>query len=58
MRPPAVRAKNSAGPNSIETSASAGANSMTPSVATVPPTKEASATIVSAAPARPFWVIL
>ena len=54
IRPPAVSAKNSAGPNRIARLASDDENSMTPTTASVPPTKEPTATMVSVAPARPF----
>jgi hypothetical protein len=54
INPPAVSAKNSAGPNRIATFESSDENSMTPITASVPPTKEPTATMVSVAPARPF----
>ena len=54
ISPPAVSAKNSAGPNRIATLASSEENIMTPITARVPPTKEPTATMVSVAPARPF----
>ena len=57
-RPPAVSAKNSAGPNIRPNSASAGANSMTPMTDSTPPKNDPAATMVSTAPARPFFVIL
>ena len=54
ISPPAVSAKNSAGPNRIAILASYEENIMTPMTASVPPTKEPTATMVSVAPARPF----
>jgi hypothetical protein len=55
-RPPAVMAKNSAGPNRMPNFASCGANSITPTTASTPPTNEPMATMKSTAPARPFFV--
>ena len=49
-----LREENASGPNRIATLASNAENSMTPTTASVPPTKEPTATMVNVAPARPF----
>ena len=56
-RPTSISAKNSGGPNLSASRVSGTASSTSPSVATMPPTNEPSAAIVSAGPARPWRAI-
>lgn len=49
-----IKAKNSAGPNITATSASSGANRVSPIMAMVAPTKELTADTPKAGPASPF----